>query len=559
VATNRASSIGRDFLTLFEAGSFAGLTDGQLLERFQDSRGEMAEHAFAALIERHGPMVLRTCQRILRDEHDAHDAFQATFLVLVRKSRSVWVHESLGPWLHRVACRAANRVRSARARRQKVERTLAVVAPDRDSADAPSELVAVLHEELDRLPAHYRAAIVLCDLEGHSCEQTARQLGCPIGTVGSRLTRGREKLRERLIRRGFAPGAGMVATALARDAALGSVPSSLAGLTARAAMQLSAQASSGPLTIASAIMAREISRSMLMTKVLSIASVALASFSLCMVTALSYRAAAGPRQADVQKVEKVQEPPRKQRAEKPSAEKPSGDFVNDPTRHKDFLLATIGNMRPLITTKRGPSFQSREAVLYKDGSVKLYPLDAYDPVCPPLRHTKPIREVTFLDAAKLLITTSEDSIKIWDGLSGALRKEITGQFIRPLLFNFNSPPSGFVTIDHEGRIVTTWDVSKLEAIGTFQPPGSTRLIGAGLSNDGKILATIAEDRSVTLWDAAQHKEFATLKSPSRLLETVFVDDQVKSWKRPVLQFHEHFWKVVQSELAPAEPGTKKTK
>ena len=183
-------------------------------------------------------MVLRVCQRILGNEHDAHDAFQATFLVLLRKSRALWVRESLGPWLHRVACRAAIRVRSTQARRQAALLELAAVAASPAASDPATELLAIIHEELDRLPEHYRAAIVLCDLEGRSCEQTARQLGCPIGTVGSRLARGREKLRHRLMRRGVAPAAGTVAATLTLDAALGSVPTPLMQMTARAAMQL---------------------------------------------------------------------------------------------------------------------------------------------------------------------------------------------------------------------------------------------------------------------------------------------------------------------------------
>ena len=106
---------------LFELGAASSLTDGQLLERFAAGTGAAAELAFEALVERHGPMVLRVCRGILRDEHAAMDAFQATFLVLIRKSRWLWVRESLGPWLHRVACRAAVRLGRESARRRKLE------------------------------------------------------------------------------------------------------------------------------------------------------------------------------------------------------------------------------------------------------------------------------------------------------------------------------------------------------------------------------------------------------------------------------------------------------
>ncbi len=153
-------------------------------------------------------MVLRVCRSILRDEHDAQDAFQATFLVLVRRADAVRRRESAGSWLHGVALRVAAHARAGMARRRRHERCageLAVTA-DRSGAEGVSpELAAILHEELGRLPERYRAAFVLCYLEGHTCEAAARRLGWPVGTVKSRLARGRERLRGRLIRRGVVP------------------------------------------------------------------------------------------------------------------------------------------------------------------------------------------------------------------------------------------------------------------------------------------------------------------------------------------------------------------
>ena len=102
------SAVIKELQTLFNVGAVRELSDGQLLERFATDRGEPAELAFAVLVERHGPMVLRVCRGILADSADADDAFQATFLVLVGKARGLWVRDSLGPWLHQVACRAAS-------------------------------------------------------------------------------------------------------------------------------------------------------------------------------------------------------------------------------------------------------------------------------------------------------------------------------------------------------------------------------------------------------------------------------------------------------------------
>ena len=151
------TAIRRQLGTLFNLGVIGELTDGQLLERFATRSGEAAELAFAALVERHGPMVLRVCRNSLRDPNDVQDAFQATFLVLVEKARSLWVRDSLGPWLHRVAYRVATRARSSAARRQKHERQAAVtrqtLVPERGDWN---DHVAVLHEEIDRLPERYR-------------------------------------------------------------------------------------------------------------------------------------------------------------------------------------------------------------------------------------------------------------------------------------------------------------------------------------------------------------------------------------------------------------------
>jgi RNA polymerase sigma factor (sigma-70 family) len=202
---------------LFGGGTTGGLTDGELLERFLAGDGQAAESAFAALVERHGPMVLRVARSMLRDPHDSEDAVQATFLVLARKAGSLRVVDSLGPWLHGVTCRVAARVRTAAIRRRSKERRAVedTPTPSRDRAD---DLGSALDEEIGRLPDRYRAAVVLCLLEGLTQEQAAYRLGWPSGTVRSRLARGRELLRGRLIRRGLAPSAALLGACAATEA-----------------------------------------------------------------------------------------------------------------------------------------------------------------------------------------------------------------------------------------------------------------------------------------------------------------------------------------------------
>jgi RNA polymerase sigma factor (sigma-70 family) len=212
----------------------AGLSDGQLLDCFV-ARREAA--AFAALVRRHGPMVLGVCRRVLGDWHAAEDAFQATFLVLVRKADSIRPRERVGPWLHGVALRAAAKARCRAARRRVVERRAAAARASEPPGDEAlwRDLRPVLDAELQRLPEAYRAPVVLCDLEGASRGEAARRLGVPEGTISSRLARGRELLGRRLRRRGVALTAALLAAALTRRATA-SLPAGLVEITVHSAL-----------------------------------------------------------------------------------------------------------------------------------------------------------------------------------------------------------------------------------------------------------------------------------------------------------------------------------
>ena len=171
---NRQGAVLQTVQTLFDLGTVGGLSDGELLGLFAGGHDERAELAFTTLVERHGPMVLRVCRSILRDEHDAQDAFQATFLILVRRAPLIRKRESVGSWLHGVALRVSVCARTALARRRRHEQCAGGYAPTCSGDELESrEIAAVLHEELGRLPERYRAAVVLCYLEGLSCEAVA--------------------------------------------------------------------------------------------------------------------------------------------------------------------------------------------------------------------------------------------------------------------------------------------------------------------------------------------------------------------------------------------------
>jgi RNA polymerase sigma factor (sigma-70 family) len=224
----------RDVHTLFQAGTLGGLTDGQLLERFRLRRDEAAEAAFTILVERHGPMVHRVSKSILRDADASLDAFQATFLVLVQKAESLQIKDTIGPWLHQVAVRVASCARSATSRRCKHELRAAEQKEKPVVECQEEDIGSIVHEEVNALPERLRSVVVLCGLEGRTHAQAAASLGCPVGTVQSRLARARQQLRERLFRRGLAPSF-VILAATSVDSTRAALPDTLLDSAVRAA------------------------------------------------------------------------------------------------------------------------------------------------------------------------------------------------------------------------------------------------------------------------------------------------------------------------------------
>jgi RNA polymerase sigma factor (sigma-70 family) len=210
----------------------AGLTDSQLLELYVTQRDEAA---FDALIRRHGSMVLGVCRRILRNQADAEDAFQATFLVFVRKAASIRSRSTVSNWLYGVAHKTALKAKAMDRRRHVKEREAGTVPRDEARAEVWQELQTLLDAELSSLPEKYSAPIVLCDLEGKTIKAAARILGWPPGTVATRLTRGRARLARQLTKHGLTLSGGVIAASLAQASVLGNPPSALLASTTKAA------------------------------------------------------------------------------------------------------------------------------------------------------------------------------------------------------------------------------------------------------------------------------------------------------------------------------------
>ena len=268
------------------------ITDHQLLSRFTSTRDE---EAFAALVRRHGGMVLGLCRRLLGGHHDAEDVFQAAFLILARKASSLRRGESVGAWLYRVAYRLALKARASAARRRDREtQGIAMPSPDPTAELTVKELQTLLDEELQQLPEKYRVPVVLCHLEGRTQEEAARQLGWSKGTLRRRLGQGRELLRRRLLRRGLAPAVALAAS-LAGAAAPAAVSLELVGTTARAALGFA----TGQAVMAEAERAAALAegglRSMFLSKVRGLTALLLLTMSLAAgMTLLARQALTAP-------------------------------------------------------------------------------------------------------------------------------------------------------------------------------------------------------------------------------------------------------------------------
>jgi RNA polymerase sigma factor (sigma-70 family) len=265
-----------DLRILFQAGALGNLSDGELLERFVARRDEPA---FEAIVRRHGSMVLGVCRRVLRDHHDAEDAFQATFLVLARKAGTVRPGSMLPNWLYGVAHQTSIKARAINARRKLRERQVAAMPePQTGPQQRGDDLRGLIDRELNRLPAKYRAPVILCDLEGLGHKEAALRLGWPIGTVSGRLSRARAMLARRLTGRGLALPAGLLAVGLGEAAASAAVPPPLTHRTIQAALPFALGQSTtlGVIPVAVAALSNRILGGMMRSKLIATAGACLA-------------------------------------------------------------------------------------------------------------------------------------------------------------------------------------------------------------------------------------------------------------------------------------------
>ena len=279
----------RDVRAIFEFGVARDVSDRELLDRYLLADRAAAEAAFTFLVDRHGPMVLHVCRQLLDDPYDVEDAFQATFLVFLRRAESIRKRDSLASWLFGVATHVARRREPLQMARRIHERQAGELALAYREAGGHSDKLAALHGEIARLPERYREPIVLCHLEGLSTAAAAVRLGCAHGTVLSRLARARGRLRGSLTRRGRLEFAGPVARGRFPSEHKVPLPAGLVKATVQAAVQAATGRTASGAIFSHTIttLAHATLRTLFMTR-MTLGAALIATAAVCTATTASF-------------------------------------------------------------------------------------------------------------------------------------------------------------------------------------------------------------------------------------------------------------------------------
>ena len=464
-----------------------GMTDGELLARFVRSREDTA---LAALVRRHAPMVWGVCCRLLRNHHDAEDAFQATFLVLVRKAADV-PRLAVANWLYGVARQTAVRLRAMAAKRGRRE-TQVVNMPEPTVAEVrDADLQAVLDEELSRLPDHYRGVIVLCDLEGMTRKEAARQLGIPEGSVASRLARARVMLAKRLTRRGVVFSGGSVAAVLSAGSALGFTPPALVASTIKAVTLVAAGQAVGPGVISDKVAAliEGVINAMLIAKIRGVLTLALVACALAAgVTALAF----GPP------VEPKVEP-------RAAGAKPSGPLeavaVSRFEGHTDGVMVVAFSPDGKRALSGG--------VCYGDGdpTVRLWDVATGKELLKLEGHTEGVYSLAFLPGGKKAVSGGADgTIRIWDLEGGKELKRYEGH--EGTVYGLDVTRDGKLLLTGgEDKTMRLWDLETGKEIRRFEGhEGKVRAVAFSVDGKQAVSGCILGDATLRIWDVETGKE-----------------------------------------------------
>jgi RNA polymerase sigma factor (sigma-70 family) len=439
--------------------------DGQLLARFVDQRDE---GAFDLLVHRYGRLVFGVCRRVLLDPHSAEDAFQATFLVLVRKASSLDRNRPVADWLYTVAFRLACRARVNAHRRRVLENNAVLNRPTHMDASNPDDRFEIVHEELTRLPELHRMPLVLSYLEGRTYEQVAREIGCPLGTVGWRLTQAKEALRNRLLGRGIACSTAAIGTLITSSIANATVPASLVETTVRAGLWFSGE----KLASAASAQVIDLARSLLVPVSFSkwaLAAGVLLAVGLCGGSAWVARSVAmsGPTMPTVE--EKLNETP----MDAVTKDLPNGTTARMGTtqfRHGEaiFFIAYSADGKQLLTAG-------------KDSTIRLWD-----------RATgQEIRQFERASLKKEQLDTNSSANK---AMMNARKKWP----IRDDSFPVGVSMDGKILAGGKDRTITVWDVTTGKTI--HQLSAAAPVFELVFTPDGKALVSLDTDQNVAVWD-----------------------------------------------------------
>jgi RNA polymerase sigma factor (sigma-70 family) len=528
----------RGVLLLRESKASAG-SDRILLERYLATRDE---DAFATLVVRHGRLVLGVCRSVLRQEQDAEDAFQATFLVLARRAAAIRKQDSLASWLYGVALRTATKARKALARRHQREQHAGTRSADQPVTEAAlHELQRILHEETERLPEKYRAPFVLCCLEGRSRADAAHELGWKEGTVSGRIAQARALLESRLARRGIGLSAALTAAALAPTAA-DAVPVGLYALVARAGFACSVNPTGPASSPEAAALAEDVVRSMVLTKTRVVLGLVLAAVLVGLGSLLAYTQAPEGEPDRVpprhRTVAESGDPPVNDHADKPAPDPAMSPASGAPSvklmrRMSAFPIDTGGRLNALASAEHRPVVFSPDSKRIAFGEYRYVDKVGYV-------HTLHVQETAtgkelwkregrfraaaFTPDQSILAVAYENRIHLLASATGKEIRSLTIQKKEPLvnfevpggdraaLLRLSTPDIHALAFSSDGKTLAVasletnhflptdidlskivpqfdlWDVATGKELHQRRGPGGTSYRLVGFAPDGKILA-----------------------------------------------------------------------